>query len=467
MAEDEIALIAHLARRAGFGATRGELEEYASKGYDAVVEDLLYPERFPEVEDDLVGRYYLGAILDGAIETESQQWFYRMINTRRPLQEKIALFWHHIFATAWYKSEQSPDMIRQIQMFRRIGLSHMRTILTELSRDPMMIDWLDNQENHKGEPNENYGRELLELFSMGVGNYSEDDIKNAATAFSGWSFIQPIPGYPYGQHYASFVYQEEDHDDSVKTFLGEEGRFNGEDIIDIVVRQPATARFIARHIYNFFVADEPQVPAWNQMAPQDPGAIDTLVDAYLESDGEIRSILGVLFRSDFFKEARFRRVKCPAELIAGTVKLAGAHQYVDPGLEVLSEASRVMGQQLMNPPSVGGWSTGREWIDGGALVERVNFAVNQLSDASKPGVQEIVNRLKAEGTSLAPKEFVDHCLDLIGPMDVSSETYDSLVKSAQKGGELTFDGEAGAQDVSARVTRMLQLIVASREYQFA
>ena len=356
-------------------------------------------------------------------------------------------------------------MVRQIWMLRRVGLSHLRTILTELSRDPMMIDWLDNQENHREERNENYGRELLELFSMGVGNYSEDDIKNAASAFSGWSFIQPIPGYPYGQHSTSFVYREEDHDDGVKSFLGEEGRFNGEDIIDIVVKQPATARFIARHLYNFFVADEPQVPAWNETGPQDPEAIDTLVDAYVESDGEIRSILRVLFKSDFFKEARSMRVKCPAELIAGTIKLAGTHRFPEPGLEVLSGASRQMGQHLLNPPSVGGWQTGREWIDGGALVERVNFAVDQLADASKPGIQEIIGRLRSEGDTLSPRELVDRCLDLVGPLRVSDATYDSLVRNADKGGDVYFDGES--EETSARVVRMLQLIVASREYQFA
>ena len=169
-------------------------------------------------------------------------------------------------------------------MFRRVGLSDMRTILTALSRDPMMIDWLDNQENHRTERNENYGRELLELFSMGVGNYSEDDIKSAASAFSGWSFTQPIPGYPYGQHHASFVYREEDHDDGVKSFLGEEGRFNGEDIIDIVVRQPATARFVARHLYNFFVADEAQVPAWNETGPPRSGG-HRRPDERLRGDG--------------------------------------------------------------------------------------------------------------------------------------------------------------------------------------
>ena len=216
----EIALMAHLLRRAGFGASRDELEACAARGYEAVVEDLLHPERFPEVEDDLIGRYNHGVLLQASIEGEAQRWFYRMINTRRPLQEKIALFWHHVFATAWYKTEHNPDMVRQIDMFREVGLSRFRTILARLSRDPAMLDWLDNQENHKDEPNENYARELLELFSMGVGNYTENDVKNAGLSFTGWSFIQPIPGYPYGQYMSGFAYRPDDHDDSVKTFLG-------------------------------------------------------------------------------------------------------------------------------------------------------------------------------------------------------------------------------------------------------
>src|SRR5262245_47936764 len=172
MADNELALISHLLRRAGFGASRAELEAYAAKGYDGVVEDLLHPEQSPEVDEDVVARY-----LDGeSLNVVAGAWLYRMINGRRPLQEKMALFWHHVFATAWYKSEHVPSMATQVAMFRRVGLGNLRAILTELSKDPAMIYWLDNNENHKGEPNENYGRELLELFSMGVGNYTEQDI---------------------------------------------------------------------------------------------------------------------------------------------------------------------------------------------------------------------------------------------------------------------------------------------------
>ncbi|MCH8110242.1 MAG: DUF1800 domain-containing protein, partial [Chloroflexi bacterium] len=442
MADNNIALFAHLMRRAGFGASRTELEELASKDYEAVVEDLLHPEKFPDVEEDVLRRYYPELTYPDSLPLWVGRWMYRMVGSKRPLEEKIALFWHHVFATAWYKAEHTPSNINQIELFRSVGLSDMRTILIALARDPSMNYWLDNCENHSAQPNENWGRELLELFSMGVGNYTEDDIKNAAHAFTGWTFTQPIPLYPYGHHQTEFVYNEDDHDDSEKTFLGESGRFNGEDIIDIIVKQPASARFISRHLYNFFVADEQQVPAWELEPPQNPEAIETLVAAYFEFNGDIRSILRVMFNSDFFKEARFKKVKSPAELVAGTIKLVGTHQFPELGLTQLGGAPGLMGQELMNPPTVEGWHTGKEWIDGGTLNERINFAVNQLSDVTKPGIKDIIDRLGAEAASLSPEEFVNRCLDLVGPIDVGSETRAGLLKYAASEGALRFGSDA-------------------------
>ena len=467
MSDNNLALYAHLMRRAGFGTTRSELEQYASQGYEELVEDLLHPERFPEVEDDVLRRYYPDLTYLDSLPLWAGRWVYRMVNSVRPLEEKMALFWHQVFATGWFKSEHTPTMVTQIESFRRVGLSDMRSILLELSRDPAMAYWLDNSENHKAEPNENYGRELLELFSMGVGNYTEQDIKEAARAFTGWTFTQPIPLYPYGHYLSEFEYREEDHDGGLKTFLGETGHFNGEDIIDIIVKQPATARFISRHLYNYFVADEPQVPAWDQVAPQDPDAIETLIRAYQDSGGEIRSILRVLLNSDFFKEARHRKVKSPAELVAGTIKLVGTHRFPEQGLQGLDGATTVMGQQLMNPPTVEGWHTGAEWINGGTLNERVNFAVNEMADVAKPGIREITEGLSSRGATLSPEEFVDGCLDLVGPLEVGDETRDGLVKHASAGGGLGFQSESERERSAARVGRMLQLIVASREYQFA
>lgn len=468
MADSKLALLAHLFRRAGFGATHEALETYATRDYAEVVEDLLHPERFPEIEEDVLCRYYnLATLMEDSPAIWQGRWFYRMINTQRPLQEKMAIFWHGVFATGWHKSEHTPSMALQIEMFRRNGLADLHTILLELSRDPAMLDWLDNTQNHKDTPNENYGREILELFSMGVGNYTEQDIKNAARAFTGWTAAQPIPLYPYGFNPSHFVYREDDHDDSVKTFLGETGHFNGDDIIEIIVKQPATARFISRHLYNFFVADEPQVPAWNSVPPQDPAAIEALTQAYVESGGNVRAMLRVLFNADFFKAARFRKVKSPVEFVVGAVKLAGTHRFPEPGLLNLGIASGAMGQSLLNPPTVEGWHTGKEWIDGGTLNERVNFAVNELVDVHRPGVQAIVDRLSAAGTTFTAATCVDRCLELLGSLSVDEATRQTLIEVMRSAGELHF-GTAEARQASAeRIGRLLQLIVATREYQFA
>ncbi len=460
---NELAQIAHLMRRAGFGSTRAELEALASKGYEAAVDDLAHPERFPEVEEDVIERYYGGEgypIFAGI-------WMFRMLNSQRPLQEKMALFWHHVFATGVTKNQHVMASVNQINTFRRVGMTNMRDILVELAKDPAMIFWLDNNENRNGEPNENWGRELLELFSMGVGNYTERDIKDASRAFTGWTFSQPIPLYPHGYYPANFIYDADDHDHGEKTFLGQTGNLNGEDIISIIVKQPATARFISRHMYNFFVADEPQVPSWNTVPPQDQDAIDALVAAYMQSDGDIRAMLSALFNSDSFKNARFKKVKSPVELITGVIKLVGTYQYPAPGMVDYSNTARLMGQQLFDPPTVEGWHTGHEWIDGGTLNERVNFAVNEVGDLTKPGISDLIDRMGAQTEAVSPQRFVDAALDLAGPVEVGADTRSGLLRYAEAAGALAFDSPAAREQSAAHIGRMLQLIVSAREYQMA
>jgi uncharacterized protein (DUF1800 family) len=217
----------------------------------------------------------------------------------------MVLFWHQVFATGQSKVDHWHELIAQVDMFRELGMGNYRDLLVELSKNPAMIYWLDNCDNHSHAVNENWGRELLELFSMGVGNYTEEDVREASRAFTGWTIaLAPPRGY-YNRWDWEFEYIEEDHDDSEKTFLGQTGRFNGEDIIDIICQQPATAQFLARHLYNFFVADEVQVPAWQVTPPRDPQAIEILAETFTASHYDIRSVLRVLFRSDFFKNARF------------------------------------------------------------------------------------------------------------------------------------------------------------------
>ncbi len=463
---EDIALMAHLMRRAGFGEPRGDLDARVSTGYEAVVEELLHPEEQPAINDELMYRIFPG--YEGALGPPINQadWVYRMVNTKRPLEEKMALFWHQMFATSNAKVDNPPELTRQIAMFREYGLGSYRDLLVELAKSPAMIFWLDNHGNHDGAINENWGRELLELFSLGVGNYTEDDIQNAARAFTGWSIAPKIPRNPLGRFYWNFEYKPEDHDEAEKTFLGHTGNFNGEDIMGIIVDQPASPRFLARHLYRFFVADEVQVSSWNTTPPIDPEAIETLVDAYIQSNGDIRSILRVLFNSDFFKNSQFARIKSPAELIVGTVRMAGSHNGFKPGYNNLALECGWQGQELLNPPSVEGWQTGSAWIDAGALMRRVNFAAGVLGDISLPGVKVMIERVRAQG-NLSPQALVASCLDAMGPLQVSDATLRELLSHALKGGDLAWTTSEETSDSENRVGKMLTLIAASRDYQFA
>ena len=461
------ALVAHLLRRAGFGATPSELDALTgSKTYEEIVDDLVNPERFPELDESYIERYYGGE----PVAVHVGKWLYRMVNTRRPLEEKMSLFLHHLFPVAWGKSEHGPSLYTEIAMFRRVGLSDMKTILLELSRDPAMLFWLDNNENHKDEINENYGRELLELFSMGVGNYTEDDIKAASRAFTGWTFRQPLSLYPNGHYPAEFMFRADDHDYGEKTFLGETGAFDGEDVIDIIVKQPATARFISRHLYNFFVEDEVQVPSWATEPPKNEEAIQRLSRVFMESGGNLRPVLTELFNSDFFKQATgFKKVKSPTELVAGVLKQTGEFSSPTPGIYTLAITTlngsltegplAIMGQRLMNPPTVEGWHTGHEWIDSGTLSERIGFVESQFEDISKPGVQDMVRRIG--DLDADPAALVDRCLDILGGISVSEQTYASLTDYARELREIKADED------SAGVHNLLQMTASSVDYQFA
>src|SRR5712675_1388139 len=397
--KDEIALMAHLMRRAGFSARRDELEARVAKGYAATVEELLNPETQPPVDPYTLLRYQPSALLPGGVPPMGNvNYMYYLVTTQRPLEEKMALFWHQVFATGNSKVDNYDQLLEQIQLFREQGMGNYRDLLMTVAKNPTMIFWLDNNQNHGTAVNENWGRELLELFSLGAGNYTEVDVREASRAFTGWTFGTKIPRLPYGRFPWKFEYRPEDHDDGEKEFLGHRGRFNGEDIIDIVVQQPACGRFICRHLYNFFVADEPQVPAWPIEAPRDQTAMDTLVGAFRDAKFDMTATLRVLFNSDFFKEARFQHVKSPAEVVVSTLRLVGGHEIPFPGYGELSMNTAYMGQDLLNPPSVEGWHTGKEWINSGSLMARINFMAEKVGDTSAPGVRGIIDRLKTQGS---------------------------------------------------------------------
>jgi uncharacterized protein (DUF1800 family) len=481
MSNKDVDLMAHLMRRAGFGATRKRINELAAQGYENSVEELFKAVENPtRLSDNLIRRYhpeYSGMMGN---QSPGANWMYRMVSTDAPLREKIGLMWHGIFATGYSKLANGKVLHDQIRMFERHGMGSFNNLLIELSKDPAMIVWLDNSENHNGAVNENYGRELLELFSMGVGNYSEKDVKEAARAFTGWTIgnteymtlkCMRDSVWPYGRLSFHFEYKEDDHDNGDKEFLGHKGNLNGEDIVDIICEQPATAAFLSRHMYSFFVADEAPVPEWPYKPPRDPDAINALSKVYFESGYDIAEMLKFLFKSDFFKaeEARYQRVKSPAELMAGVLKLTEEFERPKNDMNPTHLQATYMGQWLLNPPSVEGWHWGTEWIDSGALVERVNFASERLGNLSSPGVQTIVDHILSNNSDsdLVAEDIVEDALSELSINKVSERTRSALVAFAKTQLDQESGTSSNGNSKREKVASVLKVIGATPEFQRA
>ena len=439
-------------RRAAFGLPAHRLELLAEQSYEDLVEDLLDIDGKERPEEDLLERFHSEHADEENSAMAAARWYFRMINSERVLEEKVALVWHNRFATGNDTFSKNVMMWAHLEMLRDHGMGNFRTILQQLSRDPAMIWWLDQQTNHKGAINENYGRELLELFSMGRGNYTEDDVQAAALSFTGWTIDQSIPRYPNGMWDLSFVYREEDHDHTEKTFLGRTGDLNGDDIIEEIVKHDATARFVADNLYCYFVSDEPN-----------ESEIKDLMNVYSEYDYEIRPMLRHIFNSDSFKSAAYEKVRWPVDHVVNIVNITG--RYTDPyegGLKKLGVASSLMGQKLLDPPSVEGWHTGREWIDSSFLIERVNFAANMLGDTNSPGMQKVIKRISTGKTSYTPGDLIDACLYELGCVEIDSNTKTILLEESDLPATIQIDDHFGD-----RVTQIIELIVASREYQLS
>ena len=275
--------------------------------------------------------------------------------------------------------------------------------------------------------------------------------------------------WPYGRIQWHYEYREEDHDNGEKTFLGQTGNFDGDDIIKIICEQEATAKFVSRHLYNFFVADEVPVPQWYITPPRDEKAIAQLVKAYFEHNHDIKAMLRVLFNSDFFKTAMFKRVKSPVELVFGTIRKTGESITADEGDKVsaiINEAG-FMGQTLIDPPSVEGWHTGEEWVTSGSLVDRVNFATSHITNEEAPGVRKMVHVIQdAINEDFRVDELIDECILVIGPMDITDETRSDIRETIASERKELLDGKENSQDLIRKLSiSIFRLIVSSREYQ--
>ena len=472
--DNEIRLIAHLMRRAGFGANREQIGMHANAGYQNTVEALLNPGEEDRMDDHLIRRFH--PELSGMMgpNAPGQNWLYRMATTSAPLREKMALFWHGIFATGYAKVIHGKALSDQTRMFRTFGMGSFKDLLIQLSKDPAMIIWLDNQDNHNGAINENFGRELLELFTMGVGNYTERDIKECARAFTGWTIAnreymelrsQRDSDWPYGRIAWHFKYHPEDHDDGEKEFLGQRGRFNGEDIIHIICQQEATARFISRHLYSFFVSDEPPIPEWRYTPPTNPEAIDELTRVYFDSNYDISAMLRALFNSSYFQsqDSWYSKVKSPVELVAGVLRLT--EEFNRPRREIIDRffQASYMGQFLNNPPSVEGWHQGTDWLDTGTLVERVNFASQQIGDSTKPGIQAMIERIASTPNNVAsPEDLISVCLEEMGVISVEEDTMKVLIDFASQGHDQPINA---SNDGSQKISAALQMVASTKEFQ--
>jgi uncharacterized protein (DUF1800 family) len=381
---------AHLLNRAGFGGTPEEITRLASMRFEAAVEQVLNYEQiqdtaFQEVDFSELRRMYAELIQfrrsragEQTIRRLAQQtnranrlkfqelrvnWIRRMIQTKRPLQEKLALFWHGHLVSGLPETRVAEHMALQIELFRRMGTGNFKDLILAISRDPAMLSYLDNNTNRRGKPNENYARELLELFTMGIGNYTEEDVKEAARAFTGWSFEG-----------TEFVFRRNQHDDGPKTFLRRSGNLDGTDIINIIFEHAATARFLPRKLWEFFA----------YLGPEE-SLVEDLAAIFRRSNWEIKPLLRTIFLSEaFYSERSIRtQIKSPAQLVVGAIRMTGA----SVPEQALVRSMDLMGQVLLYPPNVGGWPKGQGWVNTASILIRYNFS-GLLLNGGMPGLRQ-------------------------------------------------------------------------------
>jgi uncharacterized protein (DUF1800 family) len=351
-------LAAHLLRRAGFGGSQAEIAAVADAGMQASVARLMHPlpDALPVAPDGDIS-FAPGPPVDplqrrNAIIRTQLWWLNRCLHSMSPLQERMVYFWSNHFTSGINQKGITPQMmVDQYTLFRRFALGDYAQLTHEVSRDPAMLHYLDGIANRAQHPNENYARELMELFTMGVGNYSEEDVRQAARAFTGNTVDRSTGLYAYNPRW---------HDDGIKTFLGQTGPFTGDAVVDIIMQQPVTARFMARKFLRAFVYDDPE-----------PELIDALAATFRASGYNTGRAMGVLLRSNVFYSQRAYRalVKSPLEVAIGAMKMLGANEV---GVRTLG-ALGVMGQIPMQPPNVAGWPGGSLWLNTGTYLARLTY----------------------------------------------------------------------------------------------
>jgi hypothetical protein len=384
-------------------------------------------------------------------------WVRRMIESPRPLEEKMTLFWHGLFTSGHQTVRSSHAMYEQNQLLRRHAVGNYGQLLAGIVHDPAMLRYLDNSSNVRGRPNENLAREILELFSMGEGNYTETDIKEAARA---------LTGYGYERDTWTYRFLARSHDEGDKTIFGQTGNWDGEKLVGLILEQPATARYIAGKLFVFFVHDAP-----------DDQTIDALAQILRDSDYEIAPVLKTLFLSrEFYSErAMAAHIKGPAELVIGTVRSLNLKK-VDH--EALVVAMRNMGQDLFEPPNVKGWDGGRAWLNSNWLLARQNFVVGLVAG---PAGLDGKGRPQKSGSATSAIELVAFCREneLHSPAKIVAFFSNTLLPMQPSGPERAEllavlgdlpqprDWPQHDPEIIARLRRLIALIVSMPQYQLS
>jgi uncharacterized protein (DUF1800 family) len=419
----DLAKVAHLHRRAGFGATRAELLRDLQAGPQASVDRLLKPPPLTSEEQAVLDSLRQGVLESGDGERLKAWWLYRVLYDPDPLREKLTLFWHGHFATSNRKVRSIPLMLQQNELFRKHALGPFADLLTAVVGDPAMLIWLDGATSQKQKPNENFAREFLELFTLGVGHYTEKDIREAARAFTGWGRANSNR-YRYGQA-PTFTFDPAQFDEGSKTFLKQTGAWKAADIVRITLEQPTCAEFLCRKLYRFLVS-EAQDPAADLLAP--------LAQEFRASRYSVQRVLEVILRSQhFYSRAALRqRIKGPVEFSAGLVRILEVPRG-DVRLLALAVACDRQGQELFAPPNVKGWDGHRTWINSTTVLERGNWVSHLVWGNPELGMNPYDPLAWAQRYHVPAAKIVPALVELTLQGDVSAKAKQLIAQAAEGG----------------------------------
>jgi uncharacterized protein (DUF1800 family) len=476
--------IQHLLRRAGFGATPAELNYYEDLGVGAAVDELV---NFSRIADDVDSKIntsgYMQTTSNGpfspatVINDARQRWLFRMTHSRRPLQEKMALFWHNHFATAYSKvsantsaidgtrmmsakASEHPGNIRgQLELFRDYALGNFRDLLVDVAKDPAMLVWLDGNTNTRLRPQENFAREIMELFTMGVGFYTEPDVYAGARVFTGWN-LEHVGARDDTNGFYRFQYIANNHETTAKEFSfpiyadgsrtiparsAAAGMQDGLDLIEALARHPETGRRLARRLYAFFVSE---------VNEPDDQLITELARTYQQSNYNMAPVVKSLLLSRAFNAPsnHFSRYSWPVEYVVRAIKEVG---YAGFSANLAIGPLIAMGQQLFEPPDVAGWDLAQNWFSTGSMLARMNFASTLVSN------QRNNIAVAARGKGQTPEALLSFYLDQLTPAVYDRGAYDDLLEYLRSG--VTWNG-SDAQ-VAIKAPGLLHVIVGSSEYQ--